>query len=213
MTVASQAYADCSDRRAPGMDWSGCKKTSKLLGGSDYTGSRFDDATLSRSKIDDSIFKYASLVKTDLTRVDATGSRFEGADLTKAAGYRAIFDEVILLDSNLTKSEFFRASFRESNIENVDWSKSELGRVDFTGARLVNVDFSYSNLSRVSFDEAEFSAVNFEGAYTYLTRFEGVDLRAVVVLTQAQVDQSCGDSKTRLPEGLHASDFWPCSDD
>ena len=211
--VASQAWADCSDRRSPGMDWTGCQKINKLLGGSDYSGSRFDDATLTMSKLDDSIFKGASLVKANLTRVDATGSRFEGADLTKAAGYRAEFDEVSLLRSTLTKSEFFRATFRESEIEDVDWSKSELGRADFAGARLVNVDFSHTNLSRVDFGDAVLSDINFEGAYTYLTRFEGVDLRAARMLTQMQLDQACGDSKTRLPKGLQASASWPCGEE
>jgi uncharacterized protein YjbI with pentapeptide repeats len=211
--AAGPVQAACNDRRAPGMDWSGCKKISKLLGNSDYTGSRFDDAILTLSQIDKSIFKGASLVKADLTRVDATGSRFEDADLSKAVGYRASFDAVILRRSNMTKSEFFRASFREAEIEDVDLSKSELGRADFTAARLDGVDFSYSNLSRVVFHDAVLSEVDFEGAYTYLTRFEGVDLRAARMLTQAQLDQSCGDSKTRLPQDLRASASWPCTDD
>ncbi|HKJ52874.1 MAG TPA: pentapeptide repeat-containing protein [Gammaproteobacteria bacterium] len=212
-TLGNTVQAGCNDRRAAGMDWSGCKKISKLLGGTDYTGSRFDDAILTLSKIDDSYFKDTSLVKADLTRVDATGSRFEDANLTKAVGYRANFDKVSLHRSNLSKSEFFRASFRKAEIVDVDWSKSELGRVDFTKAKLSDVDFGFSNLSRVDFDDAELSTVNFEGAYTFLTRFEGVDLRTVKMLTQAQLDQACGDSKTRVPEGLQASASWPCSDD
>lgn len=213
LAAVNPAQAGCSDRRAPGMDWSGCKKISKLLGNSDYTGSRFDDAVLTLSKLDDSNFKNASLVKADMTRVDATGSRFEGADLTKAVGYRASFDEVRLLKATLAKSEFFRASFRQASIVDVDWSKSELGRVDFAGAKLDGVDFSYTNLSRVNFGDAVLTRVNFHGAYTYLTRFEGVDLSAVDTLTQAQLDQACGDAKTRLPAGLQASASWPCSDE
>lgn len=213
IAAAGPAAADCNDRRAPGMDWSGCKKISKMLGDSDYTGSRFDDATLSLSQLDRSIFNNASLVKANLTRVDATASRFENADLTKANGYRAIFDEVVIKSSNLTKSEFFRASFRQAEIADVDWSKSELGRVDFDAARLANVDFSFTNLSRVHFGHARLSNVDFEGAYTYLTRFEGVDLGAVKNLTQAQLDQACGDSRTRLQAGLRASASWPCEEE
>jgi len=213
IVAVNPVQASCSDRRSPGMDWSGCKKISKLLGNSDFTGSRFDEAVLTLSKIDNSNFKNASLVKANLTRVDATGSRFENADLSKANGYRAVFDEVILKGSNLTKSEFFRASFHRAGITEVDWSKSELGRVDFGAAKLVNVDFSHTNLSRVDFDDAELSNVKFDGAYTYLTRFQGVDLRSAQQLTQMQVDQACGDSQTRLPEGLRPSASWPCEDD
>ena len=82
--------------------------------------------------------------------------------------------------------------------------------MDFNGARLEGVDFSYSNLSRATFAGADMSGLNFEGAWTYLTHFEGADLSRVTRLTQQQVDQSCGDSETRLPPGLQASDSWPC---
>lgn len=211
--AANPASADCSDRRAPGMDWSGCKKISKMLGNSDYTGSRFDDAILTLSQIDHSNFKNASLIKANLTRVDARGSRFENADLTKANAYRAVFDEVSLKQSNLTKSEFFRASLRRAEVAGVDWSKSELGRVDFDAATLADVDFSFTNLSRVNFGNARLSKVDFEGAYTYLTRFEGVDLRDTQNLTQAQLDQSCGDANTLVPGGLKPSAVWPCEYD
>lgn len=212
--VASHSVqAGCSDRRAPGMDWSGCKKISKMLGNSDYTGSRFDESILTLSQLDKSNFKNASLVKANLTRVDATGSRFEGADLSKVNGYRAVFDQVQMTGTNLTKSEFFRASFRQAEFTDVDWSKSELGRVDFDAAKLGGVNFSFTNLSRVNFGNAALSKVNFDGAYTYLTRFEGVDLRDTQKLTQAQIDQSCGDSKTRLPDGLRPGASWPCEYD
>ncbi len=213
IVATGPVQAACSDRRAPGMDWSGCKKISKMMGKSDYTGSRFDEAVLTLSQLDDSNFKNASLVKANLTRVNANGSRFENTDLTKANGYRAVFDEVSLKQSNLTKSEFFRAFFRSAEIVDVDWSKSELGRVDFGAAKLANVDFSFTNLSRVVFRDAQLENVDFEGSYTYLTRFEGVDLRKVQNLTQAQLDHSCGDAKTRLPTGLRPSPEWPCEDE
>jgi uncharacterized protein YjbI with pentapeptide repeats len=207
------AVAGCYDDRAPGMDWSGCKKTNKMLGDSDFSGSRFDDAILLLSSLDNSKFKGASLVKTDMTRATARNSYFENADLTKSVGYRATFDRATLKDSTLTKSEYFRASFREADISDVDWSKSELGRVDFTAARLDNVSFRFSNLSRVVFADAQLEDVNFYGAYTYLTHFEGVDLSRVKNLGQLQIDLSCGNLETKLPEGRWVPDTWPCVDD
>ena len=86
LVSANQAYAKCNDKRAPGVDWSGCKKTNKMLDESDFTGSRFDDANLALSNLDESNFKGASLVKADMTRATARHSRFEGADLTKSVG-------------------------------------------------------------------------------------------------------------------------------
>ena len=69
--TANPAVAGCFDDRAPGMDWSGCKKTNKILDDSNFSGSRFDDAILAMSSLDDSNFKGASLVKADMTRASA----------------------------------------------------------------------------------------------------------------------------------------------
>ena len=84
LTNAQIAHAGCNDRRAPGMDWSGCKKANRMLDESDFTGSRFDDANLYRSDLDKSDFTSASLVKTDMTRASAKQARFVEADMTKA---------------------------------------------------------------------------------------------------------------------------------
>ena len=115
--VAQVAHAACNDRRSPGMDWSGCKKTNKMLNKSDFSGSRFDDADLSLSDLVNSDFTGASLVKTDLTRVDATRSRFVNADLSKAGGYRATFDRATLVDSKrrLVKIGTGSCRFQRSN--------------------------------------------------------------------------------------------------
>lgn len=59
---ANQAYAKCNDKRAPEVDWSGCKKTHKMLDDTNFSGSRFDGANLEYSSLDDSNFNGASLV-------------------------------------------------------------------------------------------------------------------------------------------------------
>lgn len=212
LLVPMTAEAGCFDKREPGMDWSGCKKTNKMLDDSDFTGSRFDNANLILSSFDDSTFKGASLVKADMTRASLVDTLFEDADLTKAAGFRAVFDDVTIKNTIMTKTEFFRASFIEADISGVDWSKSELGRVNFTEAQLERVNFSFSNLSRVAFTEAKLENVNFYGAYTYLTKFEGVDLRQVQNLSQLQLRLACGNAETQLPEDRTMPESWPCTE-
>jgi len=76
----NQAYAKCSDKHAPGVDWSGCKKTNKMLDGSNFTGSRFDNANMTSSSLDKGNFTDASLIKTDLNRGSAKGARFYNSD-------------------------------------------------------------------------------------------------------------------------------------
>ncbi|MCH8176957.1 MAG: pentapeptide repeat-containing protein, partial [Proteobacteria bacterium] len=92
----------------------------------------------------------------------------------------------------------------------VDWSRAELGRVNFSDAQLKDVDFEYSNLSRARFNGAKLTDVNFLGAYTFLTRFENVDLSATSQLSQAQLDMACGNIYTQLPQGLERPASWPC---
>ena len=206
------AYAGCSDKRSPGMDWSGCKKTNKMLDDTNFTGSRFDSTNLMMSILDESNFTDASMVKADMTRVKARESRFIGADLTKVVGYRAKLDKSIFNGTQMTKSEFSRASFRDAEILDVDWSKSELGRANFTNALLSNVSFVFTNLSRVIFSGSKLSDIDFHGAYTYQTHLEDTDLSRVKRLTQAQVDIACGNDNTRLPDGLNKPQHWPCSE-
>ena len=207
-----QLHADCDDKRNPGMDWTGCKKINKFMDGSNFVGSRFDRANLTLSKLDDSDFTDASLVKTNMTRTSARNSRFVNADMNKAVGYRARFHSATVAKTNLSKSEFSRAEFNDAEISDTDWSKSELGRADFTGASLRNVEFDFTNLARALFADARLDNVNFDGAYTYLTRFEGVDLTRTQNLSQVQIDLSCGDQETRLPEGLTVPEHWPCEE-
>jgi uncharacterized protein YjbI with pentapeptide repeats len=88
VTLMNTVEAGCYDKKSPGMDWSGCKKTNKMLDDENFSGSKFDNANLSSSNLDNSNFTDASLVKADLTRASFNQSNFSGADLTKAVGYR-----------------------------------------------------------------------------------------------------------------------------
>ncbi len=212
MMGTQSAHAGCNDKRAPGVDWSGCKKTGKMMGGSNFAGGRFDEANLYESLLDGVDFSRASLVKTDLSRVSATRSHFDNSDLSKAVGYRANFDGATVFSSRLLKSEFSRATFVGARVVDVDWSRSELGRVDFRNARLQNVNFMYSNLSRAIFAGASLDNIVFFGTYTYLTHFEDTDLGAVRKLSQKQLDIACGNDNTRLPPGLTRPDSWPCEE-
>jgi uncharacterized protein YjbI with pentapeptide repeats len=63
------ASAACFDKREPGMDWSGCKKTNKMLNESDFRQSRFDNTKFTGSNLVESSVKGARLVKTDINRV------------------------------------------------------------------------------------------------------------------------------------------------
>ena len=110
----------------------------------------------------------------------------------------------------LTKGELLRANFEGAILTGADLTKAEMSRASLEGANAVGADFSIANISRVIFQDANLEGANFTLAYTLLTRFEGVDLSQTEGLTQDQLDIACGDEDTLLPDGLSASDAWPC---
>lgn len=68
-------------------------------------------------------------------------------------------------------------------------------------------------MPRNIFTGANLAGANLTKAFLYRSRFEGVDLSKVNGLTQAQLDETCGDQATTLPPGLVAPKLWPCGED
>ncbi len=83
---------------------------------------------------------------------------------------------------------------------------------DFDGARLVLACMSNANFRAASFRRADLSGANLAnsklddadltGANLTITSIKGTDLTRAKGLTQAQLDQACGDAATRVPAGL-----------
>jgi uncharacterized protein YjbI with pentapeptide repeats len=70
-----------------------------------------------------------------------------------------------------------------------------------------------STLPRSIFHGAKLQGVSMQRAYLYWARFEGTDLSQVKDLTQEQINVTCGDQNTKLPQGLVAPKHWPCGED
>jgi uncharacterized protein YjbI with pentapeptide repeats len=104
----------------------------------------------------------------------------------------------ILVDARLSGGDFRRARFREAVMNRVLATDGLFDQADFTDAILDDGEFTRARLP----------AANFTGASMVATRFPGADLSGAVGLTQAQLDQACGDATTRLPRGLRIA---PCA--
>ena len=113
----------------------------------------------------------------------------------------------------MEKAELFRADFAESNLTNTNLNKTELGRANFSEANLTGAQITFTNLARANFAGANMTNTDLNKSWTYLSRFEGVDLSGVKNLTQEQLELACGDSDTKLPAGLVAPSKWPCGSD
>lgn len=127
-----------------------------------------------------------------------------GAEVPRLApGYGGVCEACdlsgrILVDARLSGGQFQSARFREAVMNRVLATDGLFHGADFSGAILDDGDFA----------RARFPAANFAGASMVATRFPGADLSGAVGLTQAQLDQACGDESTKLPRGLRIA---PCA--
>ena len=114
----------------------------------------------------------ANLSYHDLPGLDLSGARLKQSDLSLSTMNKANF-----AGSNLAISNMFGGRFTGASFKNADLSRTVL-----VGAYLGGADLSGANLSGANLSGAE------------LTTAKG--------LTQDQLDTSCGDATTHLPEGL-----------
>jgi len=208
------AAADCSADPASSIDWAGCRKRNLMLNRSDLTGANLSDVDFTSTDLRDSNLDGADLSKANLLRSMIDNSKAAGANFEKAIGFRTSFVKTDLTSARFAKSEMQRADFTGASLTNVDFEKSELGRAIFSNADINGTNFRFANIARADFRNARFDTpIEFTGAFFYLTRIEGVDLSQATGLAQWQVDMSCGDGATKLPEGLTGSQDWPCEEE
>lgn len=123
----------------------------------------------------------------------------------------------ILTGARMTHSNFSRSDFSNAVLARADASHSEFNGADFTQADLTNVRlidascpqarFERARLAQANARGADFTRANFTGADVTRMIFEdadlsGADLRSARGLTQTQLNEACGDHRTRLPRGL-----------
>ena len=105
-----------------------------------------------------------------------------------------------------------RCRLAHADLTNTCVKHGNLEGADFEGATLVLMCMSYGNYTNASFRGANLSGANLAharldgadltGARLTITSIKGADLHRAKGLTQAQVDQACGDAETRLPAKL-----------
>lgn len=214
LAPAAARAADCDASERPGINWSGCRKRNLILAGSDLSGANLSEADFTSTDLRRTGLDGADLSKANLLRSMLDASKAAGANFEKAVGFRTSFASTDLTSARFSKSEMQRADFTGATLTNVDFEKSELGRANFADADINGTNFRYANIARADFRFARFETpIDFSGAYLYRTRMDGVDLSKAIGLAQWQVDMACGDTTTKLPDGLVQPAGWPCVDE
>lgn len=203
----------CRTDAGPEVNWAECKKRMLMLKGSNFENAKMAEADLSNSDFSQSKLMGADLTKAAIIRTSFVKADLSRAMLLKVEGYRSDFGGVTATDAKFSMAEMQRANFTEASLLNVDFTKAELGRAIFNKSEMGNTHFAMANLARASFKNVSMKGpVDFSNAFLFLTRFEGVDLSQATGLKQEQLALSCGNAKTKLPEGLTVPQEWPCED-
>jgi uncharacterized protein YjbI with pentapeptide repeats len=118
-----------------------------------------------------------NLFQANFQNLELKGLRFDRARLRQATLALAI----------LNNSSFVGADMRDVDAYGTLFGSANLSGANLTNASLVGAYFEHANLSGANLDGSNLS---------------GAELRTARGLTQSQLNRSCGDASTVLPQGL-----------
>lgn len=131
---------------------------------------------------------------------DLSGRLLVGAKMTNSVFNGSDFSGAVMTRVDATNSEFEAANFTDTDLRRATFADAHCPRARFERASLVSADGRRANFTRASFAGADVTNMNFDGA-----DLSGADLRGARGLTQAQLDNACGDARTRLPRGMRVA--------
>lgn len=142
----------------------GCDITA--LHGSDYCSNHHPDPDgLSASILQE--FTGTDVIKN----LNASGLRFQGADVSGKRFYSCSFSRAILQNMNFSACTFRMCFFDFSFIDSSDFSGIDAQYCCFAGARFLNVSFEHSELVHNNFNGARTNDCTFNYSNLYNSRF------------------------------------------
>lgn len=128
---------------------------------------------------------------------DLSGRILTGARMTHSNFSRSDFSNAVLVRADASHSEFEGADFTQADLTRTRLVDASCPQARFDRARLQQANARGADFTRANFGAADVTHMNLEDA-----DLSGADLRNARGLTQAQLDEACGDRQTRLPRGL-----------
>ncbi len=156
------------------------------------------------------VIQGATLQGRDLRNADATRAFLVKADLR-----RANLQGTDLEEANLQGANFFGAKLQGANIFDADLQGAYLLGARLQGADLRVADLQAANLIGANLEGAHLASANLQGADLSTANLQGADLSLADLtkaknLTREQLDETCGDDKTTLPDYLADYQMKPC---
>lgn len=186
---------------------SGRTLTGLTLQDSNFAGAHFNRSNLSGGNFDRSNLSATQFRRAFLARVEGQTVNMAEADFQDATLTEAKFDRVILTNSDLSRADLTRATLTYSDFKDANLTSAIAPDVNFEGSKFANARFDHMNLRNARLNDGHFLNVKFGDAELTGASFSGADLSKADLsntkgLTQAQLDEACGNSETLLPIGL-----------
>lgn len=115
--------------------------------------------------------------------------------------------QIDLSYQNIAGRDFSGARIRQSDLslataDRTRFHGANMSLINLFGARLTGADLTDANLSHSTLVGAYLGGARMSGAVLTGANLSGAELDGAIGLSQAQLNQACGDATTTLPTGL-----------
>jgi len=144
-----------------------------ILENYDFTGASFNG--LESLNFKDIFLTNLKLSKANISDIDATGSTWEGCDLSYATIKNATFDQ-----ASLNSLSFYQANIENSSFVGSSWNDVNASYGHFQDSTMTKLDVAKSNLSHASFANSDLSSAEFDkDVKAQNSSFNGATLQGV----------------------------------
>jgi uncharacterized protein YjbI with pentapeptide repeats len=193
-------HANLSGKWLLGEDLRGANLRAANLSGANLNRSNLRDADLSGANLRGAALSFANLSGANLSYANLSRADLSYANLSRTSLHGANLRDADLSSANL------RGASGDADLRGVNLSGyANLTEADLDGADLSGADLNYAKLIGTNLRGANLSSANLSGA-----NLSGAKLSHSLNLTPKQLDKACGNSSTKLPDGLTLK---PCSTD
>ena len=171
-------------------------------------GTRGAPINLKSARLQDAVFRFATLSAAnlqaaDLAHADLVHARLTHANLSEATLQSAALDHADFSGAILRRADLRGASLRFATLTGADLEGADLSGADLAHARLAHTNLAGANLCGAVLDYADFA-----GADLSQSDLSGARLHNVRNLLRAQIEETLGDAATILPSHLRGSVPW-----
>jgi uncharacterized protein YjbI with pentapeptide repeats len=117
--------------------------------------------------------------------------------------FQADLGNKVLKNRNLAGARLRQSDMSLSVLNDSTMAGADLRDINGYGALFNGVNFAGADMTNATMVGVDLVGANFRGAKLIGVNFSGAEMAEAVGLTQAQLDEACGDESTKLPKRLH----------